>query len=151
MGTRRTAAVPGVVSPQSAGVLALASVLLVAAVAYAPAADARGRGYGHGARIAGAVILGAAFARPLYYAPRVYYAPPVYYPPSVYYPPPAYYPSPPAVVYSTPPVYVEQAGAPPAASFPIEERLRRLQSACGQRLLSAAECETKRQELMRLM
>jgi hypothetical protein len=129
--------------------LALASLLLVAAASYAPAADARG--HGHGARIAGAVILGAAIARPLYYAPRVYYAAPVYYPPAVYYPPPAYYPSPPAVVYSTPPVYVERAVAPPAASLPIEERLRRLQSACGQGLLSADECEAKRRELMRLM
>jgi len=145
MGPRRTAAVPSVFSPQAAGGWALASVLLVAAASYAPAADARGRGYGHGARVAGAVILGAAIARPLYYSPRVYYAAPVYYPPAAYYPPP------PAVVYSTPPVYIEQAGAPPAASLPIEERLRRLQSACGQGLLSAPECEAKRQELMRLM
>jgi len=41
--------------------------------------------------------------------------------------------------------------APPAPALSIEERLRRLQSACGQGLLSAAECQAKRQELMRLM
>jgi hypothetical protein len=140
--------------------VALAVLLAVAFAAggYAPSAEARC--CRHGARFAGGLFVGAVIARPFYvYAPPVYYAPPAYYPtptyyaPPVYYPPPAYYPPPPAVVYASPPAYVEQQGrgSTPEPALSIEERLHRLQSACGQGLLSAPECEAKRQELLRLM
>lgn len=37
-----------------------------------------------------------------------YIGPGYYYPPTYYYPPPVYYPSPPVVIQSSPPVYVEK-------------------------------------------
>ena len=143
------------VAGSSAVALAVALFATLATGLYSSPAEARC--CRHGARFASGVVVGAVLARPhyIYAAPR-YYAPPVYYPAPVYYAPPGYYP-PPAVAYANPPVYIEQPnyGAspapPPAAALSIEERLRRLQAACNQGLLSAAECASKRQELLRLM
>jgi hypothetical protein len=78
--------------------LALLSLALVAGVAAAPDAEARGGHHHHGGARFG-VFVGA----PLFYAP--YYSP--YYYPRYYYPP---------AVIASPPVYVEQGGAPVAAA-----------------------------------
>lgn len=132
--------------------MALPMALVTALVLALYASSVEARCCRHGERFAGGVIVGAVIARPLpalpppaYYAPRVYYAPPVFLPA------PAYYPPPPVVVYSSAPVYFERPriGVPLAVS--VEGRLRRLQRVCSQGLLSAAECEAKRQELLRLM
>ena len=132
--------------------MALPTALIAALVLALYASSAEARCCRHGARFAGGMIVGAAIARPLpAFPPPVYYAPQVYYAPPVFLPPRAYYPPPPVVVYSSPPVYFERprVGVPLAVS--VEGRLRRLQRACSQGLFTAAECEAKRRELLRLM
>ena len=140
-------------SRTGAPILALAVVL--AALPYAPDAEA------HGGRRAGVffggVVLGSVFA------PRYVYAAPYYYPPPVY-----YAPYPPAVTYVQPPVVIQQvaptAPAQPAAQVPapssvaaasqtmsIEDRLRRLRSMCEQGLFTEAECQHRREQILQEM
>lgn len=144
--------------------IAASAVMLVAAAAalqYAPAADAHGYGRGgHGGYRAGYFIGGAVLGASLI-GSRYYYPPPAYYypPAPVYYPPPAvvYSSPPPAVVYSLPPPAVVYSSPPPAPQYapqqygnnlPIDERLRQLRNLCDQALLSAQECQTRRNQIL---
>ena len=143
-------------SRTGATILALAVVL--AALPYAPDAQA------HGGRRAGfffgGLVVGSVFA------PRYIYAAPYYYPPPVY-----YAPYPPAVTYVQPPVVIQQvaptaplAPAQPAVQVPapssvaaasqtmsIEDRLRRLRSMCEQGLFTEAECHHRREQILQEM
>lgn len=136
---------------------------LLAALPYAPDAEARGgRRFGF---FAGGVVVGAVLA-PRYYYPAPYY----YYPPAAYYPPPVYYPPYPTVTYVAPPVVVQQQVAPssaqpasPAAtpanpqqnaqtqSMSIEDRLLRLRSMCDQGLFTESECHKRREQILQEM
>ena len=149
----------------AAFVLALLTGL--SAAVYSPAAEARC--CWRGGWFLGGAIVGSALARPYYYAPAYVYPAPAYYAPPVYYTPPVYYAPPPQVVYLNPPVItyptpaIERLASQPAPSAPvaspaptlaglsIEDRLRRLQSACSQHLLDESECQAKRQELLKEM
>ena len=146
-------------SRTGAPILALAVVL--AALPYAPDAEA------HGGRRAGVffggVVLGSVFA------PRYVYSAPYYYPPPVY-----YAPYPPAITYVQPPVVIQQvaptaptaplAPTQPAVQLPapssvaaaaqtmsIEDRLRRLRSMCEQGLFTEAECHHRREQILQEM
>ena len=144
--------------------IAASAVMLVAAAAalqYAPAADARGYGHGghggygghggHGGYRAGYFIGGAVLGAALI-GSRYYYPPPVYYypPAPVYYPPPAvvYSSPPPAVVYSSPPPAPQYAPQQYGNNLPIDERLRQLRNLCDQALLSAQECQVRRNQIL---
>ena len=82
--------------------LALIAAMLLGITASATAYAQHG-GFRHGGFHSGfGVFIGAPLYSPWYYPP------PYYYPPAYYYPP---------VVVSTPPVYVEQQAAPPAAAL----------------------------------
>ena len=137
-------------SRTGAPILALAVVL--AALPYAPDAEA------HGGRRAGfffgGLVVGSVFA------PRYVYAAPYYYPPPVY-----YAPYPPSVTYVQPPVVIQQAvpaapavqGSAPsnvaaaAQTMSIEDRLRRLRSMCEQGLFTEAECHNRREQILQEM
>ena len=127
----------------TASLIALAAVL--AALPYAPNAEARG-GHHRAGFFVGGVVLGAVLApRYVYSAPYYYYPPPVYYAP---------YPA--QVTYVQPPVVVQQvAPAAPLAAAPqalgIEERLRRLRSMCEQGLFTASECQSRREQMLQEM
>lgn len=125
----------------------LALLALLAALPYAPDAQARG-GRRFGFFIGGAVV-GAVLA------PRYVYAAPYYYPPPV-----AYYPPYPAVTYVSPPPVVVQQVAPapvqsiapaPAQALSIEDRLHRLRSLCEQGLFTESECHTRREQILQEM
>ena len=138
--------------------IAASAVMLVAAAAalqYAPAADARGYGHGgrggHGGHHSGYFIGGAVLGAALI-GSRYYYPPPAYYypPAPVYYPPPAvvYSSPPPAVIYSSPPPAPQYAPQQYGNNLPIDERLRQLRNLCDQALLSAQECQTRRNQIL---
>ena len=133
----------------------LAMAALLAALPYAPDAEA------HGSRRAGffigGVVVGSVFA------PRYVYSAPYYYPPPVY-----YAPYPPSVTYVQPPVVIQQtvpaAPAQPAVqgsaassvaaaaqTMSIEVRLRRLRSMCEQGLFTEAECHNRRVQILQEM
>ena len=142
----------GFTRPAVAGALVAASL---AAFAYSGPADAHRRG----GWFAGGLVVGAMLA-PRYVSPApIYrYAPPVYYQPQVIYsPPPVVYSTPPQVIYSPPPVtYAAPPAVPPqrpqavyTQQFTIEERLRRLRHLCDEGLLTASECQLRREELLR--
>ena len=136
--------------------VAASAVMLVAAAAalqYAPAADARGYGRGgHGGHRAGYFIGGAVLGAALIGSRYYYYPPPAYYypPAPVYYPPPAvvYSSPPPAVVYSSPPPAPQYAPQQYSNNLPIDERLRQLRNLCDQALLSAQECQVRRNQIL---
>ena len=147
----------GFTRPAVAGVLIAASL---AALAYSGTAEAHRRG----GWFVGGLVVGAMLApryvspAPIYhYAPPIYYQPQVIYspPPMVYAPPPMVYATPPQVIYSPPPVtYAAPPVSPPqptatAQSLSIEERLRRLRHLCDEGLLTAGECQLRREELLR--
>ena len=125
---------------------AAACGLVLAALPYAPDAEARGRRAGF---FVGGVVVGAVFA-PRYVYPVPYY----YYPaPAVIYP--AY---PPAVTYVSPPVVVQQQASPVvpqaiqrAQPLSIEDRLRRLHSVCDQGLFTESECQSRREQILQEM
>ena len=149
--------------------IAASAVMLVAAAAalqYSPVADARGYGNsgnsgysgrgghgghgGHGGYRAGYFIGGAVFGAALI-GSRYYYPPPVYYypPAPIYYPPPVVYAAPPpAVVYSSPPPAPQYAPQQYSNNLPIDERLRQLRNLCDQALLSAQECQVRRNQIL---
>jgi hypothetical protein len=125
--------------------------LALAALPYAPDAEARGRRAGF---FVGGVVVGAMLApRYVYPAPYYYYpAPAVIYPA---YPPAVTYVSPPVVV---PPVVVQQQAAPvvPQAAaraqpLSIEDRLHRLRSVCDQGLFTESECQSRREQILQEM
>lgn len=135
----------------TASLITLAAVL--AALPYAPNAEARG-GHHRAGFFAGGVVLGAVLApRYVYSAPYYYYPPPVYYAP---YPAQVTYVQPPVVVQQVAPAVVLQAApAAPLAAAPqalgIEERLRRLRSMCEQGLFTASECQSRREQMLQEM
>lgn len=133
------------------GLLAAGSI---AAMQYSAPADAhwRGRGGGGGGWFAGGLVLGAVLAPRYSYPAPVYYYPPA---PTYYSPAPTYYAPPPQVIYAQPPVVVQPSApisaAPLVSGQPstIEDRLRRLRSLCDQGLLTAQECQNRREEILR--
>jgi hypothetical protein len=147
-GMRRRGGPPrGGAGGKRAAVLIVALAPALAAGLYAPLAHAGC--CRHGGWFAGGMIVGALISRPYYF----YSSPPVYYGPPVLYTPPAEYVPPPVMAHTNPPVAAGLSGNPaaPAAALSIEERLRRLRATCAEGLLSAAECDGKRQELLQLM
>lgn len=129
--------------------LALA-LCVVAAVPYAPDADAHGGrrfGYFIGGAVVGAAVFGPRYVYP---APVYYYPAPVVYPPTVTYVSP-----PPVVVQQAAPVVtqpvVPQVAAPPAQRLSIEERAQRLRNLCDQGLFTEQECRVRREQILQEM
>ena len=132
----------------------VASATVLAALPYAPDAEARGgRRFGF---FAGGVVLGAVLApRYVYAAPYYYYPPVTYYPP---YPATVTYVQPPPVVVQqvAPAVNQQAAPAQPNAAttspqLSIEDRLRRLRSMCEQGLFTEFECHSRREQILQEM
>ena len=131
-----------------AGAHILAVAALLAALPYAPDAEARG-GRRAGFFIGG-VVLGSVLApRYVYAAPYYYYPPPVYYAP---YPATVTYVSPPPVVIGQAvPAPAPASVAAAAQTMSIEDRLRRLRSLCEQGLFTEAECHNRREQMLQEM
>lgn len=139
------------------GVPILAVAAVLAALPYAPDAEARG-GRRAGFFISGLVVGSVLAPRYVYAAPYHYYPPQVYYAP---YPPMVTYVSPPPVVFqqavpAAPAHSAMQVPAPSnvastAQTLSIEDRLRRLRSLCEQGLFTEAECNNRREQILQAL